>query len=388
MTSQHTNEQPGERPGAHASSVSDGSLHGRHSGASVSPASDEVLIRKKRRRNTKRRRALRIVAIVAVVLAVIGSGSAFAVWNAVRSGEQALHQTADATDIQMADNSVTYDEGRTVQYNGHTYALNENMVSVVVMGYDRTATDEVNGQNGQADAVMVMALDTSTGKVTAIGIPRDSMVDVSKSVGGAYAGQGKMQLCLAFGYGDGAEGSCENVTTAVSRVLYNMPMSYYLALDMQGVGALNDAIGGVVITPLQTIPGTDIVEGDETILFGNDALKYVQWRDTSELTSPLDRQDRQVQYVKAFAAKALNQAKGNVGAMVDLFNTARDYSITNLGVSEFSYLASTAVSSGISSLDVVTLQGQAVQGDGHMEFNLDQASVYQTVLDVYYTQVD
>ena len=167
-----------------------------------------------------------------------------------------------------------------------------------------------------------------------------------------------------------------------------MPMSYYLALDMQGVGALNDAIGGVVITPLQTIPGTDIVEGDETILFGNDALKYVQWRDTSELTSPLDRQDRQVQYVKAFAAKALNQAKGNVGAMVDLFNTARDYSITNLGVSEFSYLASTAVSSGISSLDVVTLQGQAVQGDGHMEFNLDQASVYQTVLDVYYTQVD
>ena len=181
MTSQHTNEQSGERPGAHASSVSDGSLHGRHSGASVSPASDEVLIRKKRRRNTKRRRALRIVAIVAVVLVVIGSGSAFAVWNAVRSGEQALHQTADATDIQTADNSVTYDEGRTVQYNGHTYALNENMVSVVVMGYDRTATDEVNGQNGQADAVMVMALDTSTGKVTAIGIPRDSMVDVSKS---------------------------------------------------------------------------------------------------------------------------------------------------------------------------------------------------------------
>ena len=75
-------------------------------------------------------------------------------------------------------------------------------------------------------------------------------------------------------------------------------------------------------------------------------------------------------------------------SIIDLFNTARDYSITNLGLNEFSYLASTAVGSGITSLDVVTLQGQAAQGENHMEFYLDQSSVYQTVLDVYYTQID
>lgn len=360
--------------------------HGAVSGSSANDG--EVLIRKKRRRNTKRKRTLRIVGVVALVLVLVVGGTAFAAWQAVKAGENSLHQTADAQDIQTADDSVTYDEGRTVKYNGHTYKLNENMVSVVIMGYDRTEIDSANGQNGQADAVMVMALDTQTGKATAIGVPRDSMVDVSKMVGGAYAGQDKMQLCLAFAYGDGGEGSAENVITAVSRVLYNMPMSYYMALDMQGVGALNDSIGGVVITPLQTIPGTDIIEGSETILFGDDALKYVQWRDTSELTSPLDRQDRQVQYVKAFASKALTQAKGNVGSIIDLFNTARDYSITNLGLNEFSYLATTAVGSGITSLDVVTLQGQAAQGENHMEFYLDQSSVYQTVLDVYYTQID
>lgn len=351
-------------------------------------ASDEVLIRKKRRRNTKRRRVLRIAAVVCVVLVVVVGGTAFAAWNAIKSGEEALHQTAEASDIQTADNSVSYDEGRTVQYNGHTYALNENMVSVVVMGYDQRDEDVAAGRAGQADAVMVLALDTLTGKATAIGVPRDSMVDVTKAVGSAYLGQDKMQLCLAYSYGDGADTSAEYVTTAVSRVLYNMPMSYYFALDLQGVGPLNDAIGGVVIDPLQTIPGTDIVEGDETILFGDDALKYVQWRDTSVLTSPIDRQDRQVQYVKAFASKLLTQAKGNVGTLVDLFNTAGDYSVTNLGLNEFSYLASTVVNHGISSLDVVTLQGEAKQGDLYMEYYLDQDSVYQTVLDVYYTQVD
>lgn len=384
MTNLPTNGQNDSKEGAF-----DGAQHGRHSGvgAPLSSTSDEVLIRKKRRRNKKRRRALRIAAIVCAVLVVVIGASAFAIWNAVRSGEEALHQTADASDIQTADNSVTYDEGRTVQYNGHTYALNENIVSVVVMGYDQRSEDQVEGRAGQADAVMVLALDTSTGKATAIGVPRDSMVDVTKAVGSAYLGQGKMQLCLAFSYGDGAETSAEYVTTAVSRVLYNMPMSYYLALDMQGVGPLNDAIGGVVIDPLQTIPGTDIVEGNETILFGDDALKYVQWRDTSELTSPLDRQARQVQYVKGFASKVLTQAKGNVGALLDLFNTAGDYSVTNLGLNEFSYLASAMVGHGISSLDVVTLQGQAQQGEKYMEYYLDQDSVYQTVLDVYYKQV-
>lgn len=389
MTNQRSNDLPEIRPTAQVTNGRpDAPQHGRHSSGSALNASEEVLIRKKRRRNTKRRRALRIVAVVAVVLVVVVGGSAFALWNAVKSGEQALHQTADASDIQTADNSVTYDEGRTVQYNGHTYALNENMVSVVVMGYDQRTEDANAGRAGQADAVMVLALDTSTGKATAIGVPRDSMVDVTKAVGDAYLGQGKMQLCLAYSYGDGADTSAQYVTTAVSRVLYNMPMSYYFAIDMQGIGPLNDAIGGVVIDPLQSIPGTDIVEGDETILFGDDALKYVQWRDTSVLTSPLDRQARQVQYVKAFASKLLTQAKGNIGALVDLYNTAGDYSVTNLGLNEFSYLASTVVSHGISSLDVVTLQGEAQQGDVYMEYYLDQDSVYQTVLDVYYTQVD
>ena len=261
------------------------------------------------------------------------------------------------------------------------------MVSVVVMGYDRTATDEVNGQNGQADAVMVMALDTSTGKVTAIGIPRDSMVDVSKSVGGAYAGQGKMQLCLAFGYGDGAEGSCENVTTAVSRVLYNMPVNYYFSLDMDGVGALADAIGGVSLTPTQSIPNTNIVEGEPIVLFGSNALKYVQWRDTSVLTSSLDRQTRQSQFVETFCKQALSSAQGNVGTLVNLYTTASNYAVTNLGLNEFSYLASSVLATGITSVDMTTLQGTMQQGDKFAEFYLDKTNVYETVLNVYYHEV-
>ena len=367
--------------------------HGAHIASELGPApvkssssSDEVLVRKKRRHHKKRRRALIIVAVILVVLIAVGIAAAIAYNNAIKAGQEAMLQAADA-EVSTAESAVSYDEGRTVTHNGHTYKLNENMVSVVVMGYDRTESTAAAGQNGQADAVMVLAFDTKTGKATAIGVPRDSMVDVSRTLGSTYIGTDTMQLCLAFAYGDGADTSAENVTSAVSRTLYNMPMTYYLALNLEGVGPINDSIGGVTITPLQSIPGTDIVEGEETILRGSNALSYVKWRDTSILTSPLDRQARQVQYVKAFASKALTQAKGNVTSMIGLFNTASEYSITNLGLNEFSYLASTVVGSGVTSLDVVTLQGEAKQGETFMEYYLDKESVYQTVLDVYYTQV-
>ncbi|MEG1827597.1 MAG: LCP family protein [Gordonibacter sp.] len=348
----------------------------------------EVLIRKRKRRNNKRKKRVRTTLVVILALALVGGGVAFGVMSAIKAGEGAVHQAAQAEDIQTVENAVTYDEGKTVKYNGHTYALNENIVSISIIGFDRTAPAVEGEKAGQADAVLVMALDTKTGKVTAIGLPRDSMVEVGEFVGDAFAGLSTMQLCLAYGYGDGRETSCQYTTTVASRVLYNMPISYYFALDLSGVGPLNDAIGGVALTPLQSIPNTNVVEGQDTVLFGNNALRYVQWRDTSVLNSSLDRQARQVQYIKAFASQTLQMSQGSLGTLADLFGTASEYSITNLGLNEFSYLATSVVSNGIASLEVVTLPGEMKQGEKYAEFYLDKSAVYETVLSVYYQQVD
>ena len=350
--------------------------------------SQEVLVRKRKRSHSKRKKRIRIALVVLAVVALVGGGTAWGIMSTIKAGEGAIHKASQAEDIQTVENAVTYDEGKTVKYNGHTYALNENMVSICVIGFDRTAPAEVGEKAGQADAVLVMALDTETGEATAIGLPRDSMVEVGEFVGDAFIGLDKMQLCLAYSYGDGRETSCQYTTTVASRMLYNMPISYYFALDLSGVGPLNDAIGGVALTPLQSIPNTAIVEGEDTVLFGSNALRYVQWRDTSVLTSSLDRQARQVQYIKAFAAQARGLAHGTVGPLLDLFNTASEYSITNLGVSEFGYLATSVLSSGITNLNVTTLSGEMQHGEKYAEYYLDKNSVYETVLDVYYRQVD
>jgi len=347
---------------------------------------DGGLVRRRKRRRPKRKK-LRAALVVLAVLVLLGGVAIWALASSLQRGESAIRSLFDGAEIDVPTEAVTFDEGKTVSYQGHNYELNEDMVSIVIIGFDRKENTPED-KSLQADAVMVAALDTKTGDLTVIVIPRDSMVDVGAFVGDAFAGIDTLQLCLAYGYGDGGTKSCEYTATAVSRVLYNMPINYYFALDQSGIGPLNDAAGGVALTPLDTIPNTNIVEGQPIVLFGNNAYRYVQYRDTSQLNSSLDRQARQEQYVKAFSEQTFNLSQGNVGVFIDLFNTVGEYSVTNLGTDEFSYLASTVLSNDVNGLQVVTLPGEMVQGDVYAEYYLDKTAVYQTVLDVYYHQID
>ena len=109
---------------------------------------------------------------------------------------------------------------------------------------------------------------------------------------------------------------------------------------------------------------------------------------SSQLTSSLDRQARQSQYLKAFFSQVVGNAAGDPGILIGLYQTATEYSTTNLELSEFSYLAATLVEHGMSELDVVTLAGEAVKGEQYVEYHLDQEAVYETVLDVFYTPIE
>lgn len=343
---------------------------------------------RKRKRKKKKSKAPRRILIAVVALIVVVGGAALAANYFINSGKSSFQDAYENVSVDAVDEAVTTNNGKTVEYGGHTYTLNENIVSVLTIGFDRTTVAEEGEPTGQADALMLMAFDTQTGEAHAVGIPRDSIVAVDTYDNGVYSGQQNMQICLAFNYGDGRETSCENTVKAASRTLFNMPIQYYFALDENGLPVLNDAIGGVSLTALQSIPGTNVVEGQKTVLFGNSALRYVQYRDTSDLNSAMDRQARQAQYVSAFLSQALSQAQGSLGTLVDLFNVTNAYSVTNLGIDQFSYLATSVLQSGVTDVSVDTLPGEVAQNGTYAEFHLDETGVYETVLDVFYTQVD
>lgn len=332
-------------------------------------------------KKSKRRIALRVLLAVVIVLAVAVAAGAIYINQSIARGRKAF-------DDSMSQ--AIEEKGKTVVYNGKTYALNEHMVSVAFIGFDNRTTNSASGNDvaGQSDTIMVVALNTDTGKATGIVIPRDSMVDVDTYISGNYNGTHAMQICLQYSYGSTSEESSELVARCASRVLYGMPIDYYFTLNVEGVGPLNDAVGGVTLVPVQSVPSVGISEGVETTLYGKTAERYVQFRDTSTLTSSLDRQRRQVSYLKAFTSKVLQNATGDPAALLSLYQTAQDYTWTNLGFDQFSYLASTMLAKGMTSFDVVTLDGEMGEGETYAEFHLNQDAVYQTVLDTYYTPVD
>lgn len=348
-------------------------------GSSSTPAVEDGA--KALEKKSKRRIALRVLLAVVIVLAVAVAAGAIYINQSIARGRKAF-------DDSMSQ--AIEEKGKTVVYNGKTYALNEHMVSVAFIGFDNRTTNSASGNDvaGQSDTIMVVALNTDTGKATGIVIPRDSMVDVDTYISGNYNGTHAMQICLQYSYGSTSEESSELVARCASRVLYGMPIDYYFTLNVEGVGPLNDAVGGVTLVPVQSVPSVGISEGVETTLYGKTAERYVQFRDTSTLTSSLDRQRRQVSYLKAFTSKVLQNATGDPAALLSLYQTAQDYTWTNLGFDQFSYLASTMLAKGMTSFDVVTLDGEMSEGETYAEFHLNQDAVYQTVLDTYYTPVD
>ena len=286
----------------------------------------------------------------------------------------------------------------TIEYKGHTYQYNDDMLSMAFLGIDQRKLKNVKDTDfvGAADADIVVAVNTKTGETKIIAVPRDTMVDVDIwSTSGIFLRTEKTQLCLAYAYGDGEEKSCENSVTSISRVLYNVPIQKYFALDLDGIAPLNDAIGGVTVDALYALPDYNVNVGDSVTLVGDMAEAYVRSRDMDNINASLNRTDRQMQYVKAFADQALPAVVKDFSTISKLYSTASKYSQTNISLNNATYLSSLLLSKGITSFESYTLKGEMKADEDplipdvvHAEFYPDEDNLMETVLDVFYTQID
>ncbi|MBR3738359.1 MAG: LCP family protein, partial [Eubacterium sp.] len=223
-----------------------------------------------------------------------------------------------------------------------------------------------------------------------------TMVDVDIwSTSGIFLRTQKTQLCLAYAYGDGGQKSCENAVTAISRVLYDVPIQKYYALDLDGIAPLNDAIGGVTVKSIYSLPEYNVKYGDEVTLKGNMAEAYVRTRDMDNVNASLNRTDRQVQYINAFANQALPAVVKDFSTITRLYNTASKYSQTNLSLNNATYIGSLLLSKGVTDFETYTLKGKMTASDDallpdvvHAEFYPDEDNLIETVLNVFYTRVD
>lgn len=346
-------------------------------------------VKKKGRRSMSKGKRVAITLLVIVLLLIGGTAAAAAVL--VNMGNSNLH--LNPAPLEDVPEEVTATEtGDFLEYKGHHYVYNENIVSVLFVGHDDQSNYETIWEgNNCADAIGLVAIDTETKKARAIMIPRNSYVYVDVYQNNVFTETQRMNLTLSYAVDVESEAQrAENTVKAVSRIFFGVPLKYYLTMDEAAVADASTAIGGVELEALESIPGAYYAAGDTVLLMGEDAYRYVQYRDVNVFESALDRQQRQVQFVKAFLKSA---TRGGAKGLVDLYNGVADEVTTNLGASEVSYLATVFASGRNSDLEIAQLKGKTEEspdanGVVHEHYYLDSDSVIETMLDTFYTQVD
>lgn len=325
------------------------------------------------------------ISALSIILAVV---IAFA-------GTFAYLETSGKSELKDTGGQTEYQE--TIEYKGNKYVYNSDVVAIAFLGVDKRDLGLENGAvgtGGQADADILLTVNTKTGKAKAIAIPRDTMVDVDLySESGIFLRSEKMQLCLSFAYGDGKNKSAQNVTTSISRILYDVPITKYFALDLNGIAPINDSIGGVTVDSLYDFKDLGIKQGDKIKLKGDMTEKYVRQRDMDTINASLNRTARQVQYIKAFASQVIPAVTQDFSVVNRLYNTASKYSTTNLSLSNVTYLASLMLSKGITNFDTTTIEGKMKESTKkdyadyvYAEFYPDEDKLMELVLDTFYTK--
>ena len=336
-----------------------------------------------------------IIIIVTMILTVIGSVAGMRM-----VGKASLSTAAASAEIIELGEKVDEPEINGILYKGGNYVLNEDLITVLVMGIDKETVVEVGGQSweeeegsqfagGQADALFLLLINPHDKNVYVISINRNTMAEVDVfDEEGNYQGVFTEQIALQHGYGDGKEESCLRQVKAISRMFHGIPIHGYAAVSMDAIPELNDMVGGITVEVLDDIIypeyDMDLHQGETVTLFGEKAYWYVRLRDENVFNSNELRLQRQKQYMTTFAAEAKNQSMSDIRVAVNLYQTVHKYMVTDIDLNEFTYMVTEYINYDFDRENMYSLQGETVQGNDFEEFYVDEDSLQDLIIELFY----
>ena len=284
----------------------------------------------------------------------------------------------DDTQSQVDINQITYE--------GKQYSYNTNLINILFLGVDNTdmlTEDNLPGEAGQSDCIMILTLDKEKKEGRIIQIPRDTMTEVDLyDTSGNYSTTVTEQIATQYAYSIGGKSSCFATKKTVSELLYDLPIDGYLAMEYSSIAIVNDAIGGVEITVPEDYTMIDpaFEKGATLKLTGEQAHDYVRWRDTNASFSNNDRMERQVQYIPAL----INTIRDYVGEDGDyykkLYSLVEKYMLTDLNEEEINALAEYELITS----DIQYLPGEGKKGEKYEEFYVDEKKLQKMLIETFY----
>lgn len=312
------------------------------------------------------------------------------IWLAALAGILLMHG-----DESVEEKSVRGSlEGRfrsdiSMELEGETLYYRENEITnYLFIGVDRENITQTTGhQNGgQADFLVVLAVDRIHRTVTPVMLDRDSMVEMQTyGVFGHPAGSKVMQLCLAQAYsGANIPGSVNTVQT-VQKLLHGVKMDHYVVMDMEAIPLVNDAIGGVEVTLEDdfTIYDPVMTRGATLRLMGDQAEFFVRGRMTVADGTNASRMARQQQYLSGFLDQFRKSVKGNQAKLNQTLHALDGHMVSD--ASDERLLRDVNSYDEYEWLPMQTLSGtHAVDEYGFAEFWVDKPALKQLTAGIWF----
>jgi LCP family protein required for cell wall assembly len=261
---------------------------------------------------------------------------------------------ADADDAAIAP-SPTPDEYEQLLAQADLSML-DNIVNVLLIGVDHaTERDTWSGKKAfHADVMIVLAVNTDTGTVDMISLPRDTYAKIP-GVEGIY----KLNASIDCGGGWPTEGGFGKVCEAASWMLGGIPVQYYYAVNMNAVKGLADAIGGVDfnVDIDFKIQGRSYTKGMQH-MNGQAVLDYLRVRkDLGTLSGDKNRIDRQKRMLVAIFEKL--KASNMIVKLPEILGAFDGHLYTNTTLAQTAGLAAYAYNVDSENIHMHSMGGQS-----------------------------
>ncbi len=283
-----------------------------------------------------------------------------------------------------------------IDYNGKTYVRNENIVNIVFLGIDTTTERDIGNHS---DMILVCAVDTVSKKATLISIPRDTWTDISKidTKTGKITEMTQNRLNTAYLFGGGPEKyGASNAKACIQNFLerkvelkkplnfsLDIPIPFYVSIDMDGITNITDAVGGVEVTLDTTIP--DVGKKGKTVnLKGEKAETYLRDRHNTA-GADIGRATHQRHFMIQLAKKIKNM--NAVDAVTSLWDEFTKYGKTDLNLDQALAFAKILNNVDIDSIEQLAIPGEVGNvGDASVILH-DEAGTLDLLLGIYYNEV-
>ena len=296
--------------------------------------------------------------------------------------------------IDLANSKKIEEEALILSYyehNGQYYKQNNDIELILCVGLDSEEYSIYDSyrNNELADCIVLLAYNKTNNTVLPIQINRDTMCDYHVlGIGGKITNDTFGQIALSHSYGSGDMQSLVNVKDAVSNLMCNIKIDYYISLTMNAVAKVNDKAGGVKVYVEDDFSSIDstLTQNKEVTLYGDHALTFVRARQGLDDSSNINRLKRQRVYLRSLYDTCKQKVETDNSFISNCLESVSEYLIANTNIYGLSDIGNDILNAEL--LESVQLEGKASINNEYAEFYVDEDVLEEFCINTFYKSVN